>query len=111
MELQFILLLVSNCLPHETDDYIIKYFQEIYGVFNSSLNGKQYKIGVYGPRQICIALADKMLTTSSFVSDMSSGFTGNCGYPLPEKTGHLINFLKLHLPLLHHLQLIKLPVL
>ena len=73
-----------DCLPHETDDYIIKYFQEIYGVFNSSLNGKQYKIGVYGPRQICIALADKMLTTSSFVSDMSSGFTGNCGYPLPK---------------------------
>ena len=25
-----------------------------------------------------------MLTTSSFVSDMSSGFTGNCGYPLPK---------------------------
>lgn len=73
-----------DCLPHETDDYIIKYFQEIYGVFSSTLNEKQYKIGVYGPRQICIALADKMLTTSSFVSDMSSGFTGNCGYPLPK---------------------------
>ena len=73
-----------DCLPHETDDYIIKYFQEIYGVFNSSLNEKRYKIGVYGPRQVCIALADKMLTTSSFVSDMSSGFTGNCGYPLPK---------------------------
>ncbi|MFQ6987106.1 MAG: glycoside hydrolase domain-containing protein [Clostridia bacterium] len=74
------------------------------------LNEKQYKIGVYSPRQICIALADKMLTTSSFVSDMSSGFTGNCGYPLP-KNWAFDQFLKLHLPLLHHLQSIKLPVL
>lgn len=72
-----------DCLPYETESYIVDYFKNIYGVFSTSVNTQQYKIGVYGPRQVCSELFDRMLTTSSFVSDMSSGFTGNCGYPLP----------------------------
>lgn len=72
-----------DCLPQDVDNYIINYFTEIYGVFSTTLNEEQYKVGVYGPRQLCAELSNRMLTVSSFVSDMSRGFTGNCGYPLP----------------------------
>lgn len=72
-----------DCLPHETENYIVDYFSEINGVFSTTVNTKQYKVGVYGPRQVCSELCNRLLAVSSFVSDMSSGFTGNCGYPLP----------------------------
>jgi len=45
--------------------------------------GNSYQIGVYGPRSVCIALDNAGLTTRSFVSDMSSGFTGNIGQKMP----------------------------
>ena len=72
-----------DCLPDQTDAYVVPYFRNINGVFGLAENAGLYKVGVYGPRQLCTELQNKMLTTSSFVSDMSSGFTGNCGYPLP----------------------------
>lgn len=72
-----------DCLPQDVDDYIVNYFTEINGIFSSTLNAEQYKIGVYGPRQLCAEMFSRMLAVSSFVSDMSRGFTGNCGYPLP----------------------------
>lgn len=42
-----------------------------------------YKIGVYGPRMVCTELARRGITSYSFVSDMSSGFTGNIGQKMP----------------------------
>lgn len=46
-------------------------------------DGDQYRIGVYGPRNVCTRVAQAGHSTASFVSDMSSGFSGNFGYPLP----------------------------
>lgn len=45
--------------------------------------GGDYAIGVYGPRNTCSRLARQGLTVSSFVADMSTGFSGNLGFPLP----------------------------
>jgi peptidoglycan hydrolase-like protein with peptidoglycan-binding domain len=45
--------------------------------------GNQFKIGVYGARNICSRVAAAGHSTASFVSDMSSGFSGNYGYSLP----------------------------
>lgn len=42
-----------------------------------------YKIGIYGPRGVCKATKDQELTESSFVCDMSSGFSANIGNILP----------------------------
>lgn len=61
---------IKNC--------IIPYFEGI--KMSSSF---RYKIGVYGPRAVCNALKEQHLTTESFVADMSSGFTGNIGQPMP----------------------------
>ena len=45
--------------------------------------GAEYRIGVYGPRNICSRLASTVGTSASFVLDMSTAYSGNLGYPLP----------------------------
>lgn len=45
--------------------------------------GGSYKIGIYGPRNVCIQVSERGLAVLSFVSGMSTGFSGNLGYPLP----------------------------
>ncbi|WBB55485.1 glycoside hydrolase domain-containing protein [Verrucosispora sp. WMMD573] len=46
-------------------------------------DGNRYAIGVYGCRNVCRRLAALGLTTRSFVSGMSTGYSGNLGFPLP----------------------------
>ncbi|MFF2731048.1 glycoside hydrolase domain-containing protein [Streptomyces sp. NPDC058008] len=46
-------------------------------------DGNRFGIGVYGPRNVCTRVGEAGHATASFVSDMSSGFSGNFGYPLP----------------------------
>lgn len=45
--------------------------------------GGKYKVGIYGARNTCKVVSDQGLATLSFVSGMSTGFSGNLGYPLP----------------------------
>ncbi|WP_458457740.1 glycoside hydrolase domain-containing protein [Pseudobutyrivibrio sp.] len=66
----------------EVANVIIPYFRTFWEQFRS-LNNRNYKIGVYGPRYVCSELTRANLVTSSFVCDMSSGFAGNIGKPLP----------------------------
>ncbi|MDT0346448.1 glycoside hydrolase domain-containing protein [Streptomyces litchfieldiae] len=46
-------------------------------------NGNAYEVGVYGPRNVCTRVGQAGHSTASFVSDMSSAFSGNFGYSLP----------------------------
>ncbi|MFC4054450.1 glycoside hydrolase domain-containing protein [Actinomadura syzygii] len=46
--------------------------------------GGGYTMGIYGPRNVCSRVGGQGLTSASFVSDMSTGFSGNLGYPMPE---------------------------
>lgn len=46
--------------------------------------GSYYKIGIYGTRNVCIRVSDNGLAVTSFLSDMSTGFSGNLGFTLPE---------------------------
>lgn len=62
---------------------VMPYFSAIKNQFNAS-NPQNYKIGIYAPRRICTLVAEKGYSCSSFVCDMSSGFSGNLGYPLPK---------------------------
>lgn len=43
----------------------------------------KYKAGVYGSRNVCSKICAGGLAESSFVSDMSTGFSGNMGYRIP----------------------------
>lgn len=74
-----------DCLDYQTDDLIIPYFQQISLIFNtSSLNKKNYKVGIYAPRYVCTRVCEEGYADYSFVSDMSTGFSGNLGYPIPD---------------------------
>jgi len=43
-----------------------------------------YRVGVYGTRNVCNQLDRASLAVNSFVADMSTGFSGNLGFPLPQ---------------------------
>lgn len=64
----------SNVLPH---------FQAINSYFSSAVT-TSYRIGIYGSRNICTSVCDAGYAVSSFVGDMSSGYSGNLGYQMPE---------------------------
>lgn len=73
-----------DAYEYQIDDFIIPYFQMINWIFNSTMNPKRYRVGVYGARLICTKVSDLGLATYSFVGDMSTGFSGNLGYPIPK---------------------------
>lgn len=43
----------------------------------------KYRIGVYGSRNICQKVCSLTKAESSFVADMSTGYSGNLGYSMP----------------------------
>ncbi|RCX20395.1 peptidoglycan hydrolase-like protein with peptidoglycan-binding domain [Fontibacillus phaseoli] len=78
-----------DAYDYEVTEKIIPYFKEIRSVFaklGKIENMPVYKIGVYGARNTCIRTSVELgLTTDfSFVSDMSTGFSGNLGFPMPD---------------------------
>ncbi|MFJ8277710.1 glycoside hydrolase domain-containing protein [Streptomyces griseoviridis] len=70
-----------DAYDYEVTDSILPYFKGVEDAM--ALSGNPYRIGVYGPRNVCIRVSEAGHATASFVSDMSSGFSGNYGYPLP----------------------------
>ena len=60
---------------------IIPYFQGIKNEF-TRLDGK-YRAGVYGTRNVCIQVKDTTNTAGSYVSNMSTGWSGNLGFSQP----------------------------
>ena len=75
-----------DVLTTDISDYIIPYFQGIHAELNILQENEDvvFNVGVYGPRYVCTRLNEENLATTSFVSDMSSGFSCNIGYPLPQ---------------------------
>ncbi|MGS0480084.1 glycoside hydrolase domain-containing protein [Bacillus mycoides] len=67
----------------EIKDKILPHFQAINEQMKKLGNG-YYNIGVYGSRNVCIQVSEKKYATYSFVSSMSTGFSGNLGFPLPK---------------------------
>ncbi|WP_262392052.1 glycoside hydrolase domain-containing protein [Sporolactobacillus inulinus] len=70
-----------DALGNEITSNVLPYFQGI----NQQINylDSYYKIGVYGPRNVCTQVSERGWAATSFVSDMSTGFSANLGYPLP----------------------------
>ncbi|GKS12896.1 hypothetical protein YDYSY3_38960 [Paenibacillus chitinolyticus] len=71
-----------DALDGEVTTNIIPYFSALYSKMLAL--GGRYRIGIYGPRNVCSRVAEAGYSFSSFVSDMSTGFSGNLGYPLPK---------------------------
>ncbi|MFI9308130.1 glycoside hydrolase domain-containing protein [Streptomyces triculaminicus] len=72
-----------DVLDHQVTDNVIPHFRGI----NRKVTelGGRYRIGVYGPRNACSRVAAAGFATAAFVADMSTGFSGNLGCPMPEK--------------------------
>ncbi len=64
-------------LDDEITKYIIPYFKEI------KKDSNIYIVGIYGTRNVCSRVCVNGYAESSFVCDMSTGFSGNLGFPLP----------------------------
>ncbi|MEE1939618.1 glycoside hydrolase domain-containing protein [Streptomyces sp. TRM 70361] len=69
-----------DAMDGEVTQFVIPHFR---GVMRTIRENSGYDVGVYGPRNVCQRVADAGYAATSFVSDMSSGFSGNLGYPLP----------------------------
>lgn len=57
------------------------YFQAINEVFGKYSN--YYHVGIYASRNICQIIYNEELVNNSYVSGMSTGYSGNLGYSLP----------------------------
>ncbi|MEG3628523.1 glycoside hydrolase domain-containing protein [Streptomyces poriticola] len=71
-----------DAVDDEVTSHILPYFQSVREQMNAL--GSPFRIGVYGPRNACSRIGAAGYADASFVSDMSSGFSGNLGYPMPE---------------------------
>ncbi|WP_370155515.1 glycoside hydrolase domain-containing protein [Streptacidiphilus sp. EB129] len=65
----------------DIDSNIVPYFQGI--VAGLASQGKKYIHGVYGSRNVCQQVTLRTYARWSFVSGMSTGFSGNMGFALP----------------------------
>ncbi len=70
-----------DAYEYEATAGITDYFQAINDVFASYSN--YYHVGIYASRNICQILYDNGLVNNSYVSGMSTGYSGNLGYSLP----------------------------
>ncbi|MBC8994253.1 DUF1906 domain-containing protein [Micromonospora chalcea] len=70
-----------DAMDSEVTSYILPHFKGIYRTVGEL---SDYGVGIYGPRNVCQRVSDAGYAATSFVSDMSSGFSGNLGYPLPD---------------------------
>ena len=66
----------------EIDSHITPYFQGVRDAIVSL--GNKYAIGVYGSRNVCATVSRRSLAVNSFVGGLSTGFSGNLGFPLPD---------------------------
>lgn len=70
-----------DALDHEVTSNVLPHFRSL--IATMELYGPEYRIGIYGPRNVCTRVSEVTATTASFVSDMSTGYSGNLGHPLP----------------------------
>ena len=73
-----------DAIDAEVTSNILPYFKAISETFKKAVNKKGYRVGVYGARNICNRVSNLGYAQSSFVSDMSTGYSGNIGHLLPK---------------------------
>ena len=69
-----------DCMDYQITSNIIPYFKAVHSVMSKGV----YKTGIYGTRNACTRVSEKGYACSSFVGDMSTGFSGNLGYSMPD---------------------------
>lgn len=72
-----------DAMDYDVDVAVLPYFRAIKEEFDRD-NSRGYRIGIYAPRNVCSRISNAGYACKSFVCDMSTGFSGNLGYPLPK---------------------------
>lgn len=72
-----------DAYDYQITDLIMPYFQNLRAAFKQNQDLRSYQIGVYGARNVCSRLKNAGLVDNVFVADMSTGFSGNLGFPMP----------------------------
>ena len=68
-----------DAYDYQVDSNILPYFRGI----NETIDLK-YQVGIYASRNVCTRISKAGYAVASFVSDMSTGFSGNLGFPIPD---------------------------
>lgn len=71
-----------DMMDYQVTSNAIPYFKGIRAAMRET--GQMYKVGIYGARYTCIRISNEKLAKSSFVSDMSTGYSGNMSFPIPK---------------------------
>lgn len=69
-----------DAMDYQITASVLPYFQKVAEEMSTS----SYKVGVYGPRNVCSRVSNEGYACSSFVGDMSTGFSGNLGFTIPD---------------------------
>lgn len=72
-----------DALDTDIDNWVMPYFQGVQEVLTSSEYEFTYKPAVYGTRNVCTRIHDDVGIERSYVSNMSSGWSGNLGFSQP----------------------------
>lgn len=67
-----------DALDYDITYNILPYFESVCATLQS------YRVGIYGTRNVCSRVSNACNITTSFVSDMSTGYSGNLGFPMPD---------------------------
>lgn len=68
-----------DAMDHQITSNVIPYFQAVHEEMSYSI----YRTGIYGARNVCSRVSEKGYACSSFVANMSTGFSGNLGFKMP----------------------------
>lgn len=71
-----------DAIDLDIDSNVLPYFRTLNNKMRQK--GTPYLVGVYGSRNVCTRVSQEAGVVSSFVSGMSTGFSGNLGFPLPQ---------------------------
>lgn len=68
-----------DAMDYQITSNIIPYFSAVHEEMSFSI----YKTGIYGTRNVCTRVSDSGYAISSFVGNISTGFSGNLGFKMP----------------------------
>jgi|GEM_PF-3686664 len=71
-----------DAMDYQITNNIIPYFVSVFNAVTTS-SIRRYRVGIYGARNVCSRVCNAGYATSSFVGDMSTGFSGNLGFTIP----------------------------
>lgn len=72
-----------DAYDYQVKQILLPYYKKVKETFDK-YNTRHFQMGLYGPRNTCIQVLKAGYASGCFVSDMSTGYSGNLGYPLPQ---------------------------